>query len=72
MWAEGCGPGVRRSCGQEDVSCSVLLGTTLCEGAVTLVWSSGTWTLVPSPQSVMDVETDGLSHGLMEDTLDFP
>lgn len=53
------------------VSCSILLGTTLCEGVVTLVWSSGTWTLVPVP-TVMDVETDGLSHGAMEDSLDFP
>lgn len=44
---------------RQRVSCSALLGTILCEGAVTLVWSSGTWTLVPVP-TVMDVKQMGL------------
>lgn len=58
--------------GRRHVSCSVLLDTTLSEGAITVVWSSGTRTDPCPLATLMDVETDGLSHGPVEDSLDFP
>lgn len=52
---EGCGQRVvvlgRGGLGcRRHVSCFILLGTALCEGAVMQVCSLGAWTFVPSPQ----------------------